>query len=163
MLLTGILVGAVILPAIVIVALRTNAAMVFFALCGGSVLVTLMGEDIKLVAQSIGKGNAVLPIAALIGMLVAPAILAIIFLRGSVSKPKMMLQLLPAIATGVVGVLLVVPLLTPEAQKIVADNMLWQRYSQFQPVALLVGVFGSLVVAAFTARGQKHEDKKKHH
>jgi hypothetical protein len=163
MYITVALIAIVAIVTLLIVGSKTNAAMVFLALCGGSVLVTLMGEDVSLLAKSLSSGNAVAPIAAQIGLLLLPVLLCVLFLKGSVSPSKMLFQLLPALATAIVGVLLVVPLLSSGAQKTLGDNFIWQQLQQFEPVVLLVGVFGSLLVAAVSSHHKKEEHHKKHH
>jgi len=162
MLLTGIFVAAIVLPALLMMWLRTNAAVVFLALCAGNVLVTLSGEDARLVTSSLTAGNPVALRAVQVVLLTLPAVLIMFILRKTVAASKMPFQLLPAIATGVVGILLVVPLLTPLAQATAADNRVWQALMQYEEFILLVGVFGSLLVAGISARS-KHDDKKKHH
>jgi len=162
MLLTGVFAAAIALPALLMLWLRTNAAVVFLALCAGNVLVTLSGKDAQLLTSSFTSGNQVAAHAVMIIMLLLPAVLMIFILRKTVAKSKMPFQLLPAVATGVVGILLVVPQLTPLAQSTVAANQVWQQLLLYEEFILLVGVFGSLLVAGVSKHHKSDDHKKKH-
>jgi ABC-type spermidine/putrescine transport system permease subunit I len=97
-------------------------------------------------------------------LLTLPAFLGIVLLKHSVSASKIVFQFLPAIATGVVGVSLVVPLLSGGVQHAVAGNVIWQQFMRYQEFALVVGVFGSVVVAAISSRHKEgHHKKGGHH
>src|SRR3990167_10630867 len=93
---------AVVLPSVLIVLLRSDAAVVLLSLCAGSVLVNFIGSE----ADSFINQNA----GGLQGwgyviLLLVPAILSMVALRKSVSPLKLPLNLLTAAVAAITSVL----------------------------------------------------------
>jgi len=162
-----IIAGAIVaLPVIVLTVLRINAAMVFLSLCLGQVLVMFVSQD---AATTIGiinsRGTADIGYVSL-GLLIVPAILTGFCMIGTVRKHyKLVFNALPALAVGGVGLLLVVPLLSPGLAGAIQSTVIWEQVKGLQ--TLVVG--GSALVSLFFLWLQRpksshggEEDKKKH-
>jgi len=154
----GLLIG---LPAVLSVLLKTNAAVVYLALCTGSLLATFVGKDAVDLFNSFfpSSGSAATSTIELI-MLFLPAVLTIVFLRGSVSGSKALFNILPAAATGLLAVLLAVRLLPPGTRYGITGTSSWSTLEQFQSVIVGTGVTVSLLVLW---TGHKRSGHKKHH
>ena len=94
-------------------------------------------------------------------LLLLPVVLSAIFLRKSMTGPKALINILPAIAVGVVGVLVAVPLLPGGVQATVTNLNGWKMLDQSQEFVVVVGVLVSLVVLWLTGR-PSHKGRKKH-
>jgi hypothetical protein len=158
-----ILLGAVAAVILAQLLLRTNAAIVFLALCGGYVLTTMAGKDFSLITSSFSAGRSVPVNAVLIAALVAPALVVMIFLRGSVSAAKLPLMIVPAVATGFTALLLVKEQLSTGMQHTIAKTDTWSLVTQYESLIILVGVVASVLVIVLTVRKHHHDDGKKGH
>jgi len=138
----------VILPVVLLLGLRVNATLVFLSLCLGDVLVQFVASDandfIGLLSSSnahtgFANGNNNLKLI----LLLLPVVLTTIFMIRTVrGHTRLLLNVLPAAGVGLLGGLLVVPLLPPGlAHNIVASN-LWSQAQKAQD--LIVG--GSALV-----------------
>ena len=148
-------------PAALILLLRANAAIVFLALCAGNVLSKYLGDDVVRMFQTFSASNSTLTLALVrIGLLVLPALLTIVFLNRSVSGAKHALNILPAVLTGVVMALLVVPLLPDGTKFNIYGTQVWSTVQQFQGVIVGASVLVSMVMLW---SGQKGLRRGKHH
>jgi uncharacterized membrane protein len=133
----GLLVAA---PIAVTVLLRVNAAILFMSLCVGEVLVQYTTSDTHSFVTTIASShddqitNSMVKLA----LLLLPPILTTLFMFHSIhGSTKAMLNLLPAIGTGLLTALLVKPLLSPTFQHTLEHSSLWHQLSKAQ--ALVVG------------------------
>jgi hypothetical protein len=154
-----VLIAAVALPVLLIFLLRANGAMVFLSLCAGALLVRFVGGDASLVGSAFGASTSSYSQLAL---LFAPALLSLFFLRKSMRGPKALLILLPALAVGLVGMLLAVPLLAGGAQHNITSTTGWSWLYQQREVVIIGSVLVSLVVLWFS-HGMSHDSKKRKH
>lgn len=150
---------AVILPSVLIVLLRSDAAVVLLSLCAGSVLVNFIGSE----ADSFINQNA----GGLQGwgyviLLLAPAILSIIALRKSVSSLKLPLNILTAAVAAITGVLLVVPLLPGDIQNNLTGNFLWDNLHQYQ-TGIISGSIAIALVNLWLSGHGGFKIRRKHH
>ncbi|HEY4160876.1 MAG TPA: hypothetical protein VGM08_02320 [Candidatus Saccharimonadales bacterium] len=155
------------LPALAILLLRVNGAIAFMSLCLGSVLVTYTSGDVDTVFTSIAnKGVLATNQWVQLALLVAPFLLTVLFTRGSVKGAKNAVNLLPALSTGLLCALLVVPLLPAATQRQIQHLSLWHQLSDAQTAVILAGAVFSLVFLLFTHRRHHGEEegkgKKKH-
>ena len=158
------------LPVVILMVLRINAALVFMSLCLGNVLVQFVASDansffdlftLKAKQDPIHPGGDSVKIV----LLLFPTVLTSIFMIRTVSgKSKLALNLLPAIGVGLLGALLIVPLLPPGLSHSIMQSNLWTQAIKAQ--VLIVG--SSALVCLFVlwmqrpkTGGGKH-DKKKH-
>ncbi len=154
-----ILGAAVGLVAILLLVLRTNAGVVFFSLCAGSVLATQLGGKASLLSSSVIKNGDINHGVIYIAMIVLPALLSAFFMRGSVKSSRMIFNLVPAVAVGALMALLVVPLLPGELRLQLSNNVTWDILQQYQPAILVGGIISSVLLLALTS----HRKDKKHH
>jgi len=155
----GLLIG---LPLVLSVTLKSNAAIVFLALCTGSLLATFMGEDaVDLFGSFFPGSGAAATSAVQLAVLFLPAALTIVFLRGTVSGSMALFNILSAAATGVLAVLLAVPLLPPGTRYGITGTDTWSLIEQYQSVIVGSGALVSLLV--LWTHKPKHNGRKKHH
>ena len=154
------------LPVAAIVWLRVNGAIAFMSLCLGSVLVTYTsGDTTDLITSFSAKNNNLTTNQWVqLALLVAPFLLTILFTRGSVHGGKKLTNILPALASGLLFALLVVPLLSANLQRQIHHQAAWTQLSNMQTGIILAGAIFSLVFLLFTHRTKGHEEghKKKH-
>lgn len=165
---TAVLAAIVIVPVIVLMYLRINAALVFLSLCLGSVLVQFVAPDANSflalfsahVPNGVDAGNNTIKIA----LLLLPAVLTAIFMIRTVhGNSRLAINLLPAAGVGMLGGLLLVPLLPPGLSHNIIYSTSWSQAQRAQD--LIVG--GSAVVcllALWVQRPKAGEGKhgKKH-
>lgn len=140
----GILVG---LPAFFVLLLRTNAAVVFLALCTGSVLSKYLGEDaINILHSFLPSTNQVADSALKIVLLLLPAALTAVFMRRNASGGKALFNVVPAVVTGALTALLIVPVLPLSVQSNLTGSNSWILLEQFQGFIVGAGVLASLLL-----------------
>jgi hypothetical protein len=156
----------VLIPVLALMVLRINAALVFLSLCLGDVLVQFVAKDTtefltlhsNKLPQASTAGNSIKLI-----LLLLPVVLTAIFMIRTVSgRGKLFLNLLPAAGVGLLGALLVVPLLPPGLAHNVVGSSLWTQANHAQD--LIVG--GSAVICLFVLWLQRpkagHSKQGKH-
>lgn len=153
----GLLVG---LPTLLVFILRSNAAVVFLAVCGGSILLKYVGGDASLVLSSfVPHMNIVEQDALKLTLLLLPAILTMLLLRRSLSGAKAFLNLLPAAATGALIALSVVPILSPSTSSTIMATNAWALLTRAQDLIIGAGVLLSLLLIWLS---HKKSDKHTH-
>ncbi|HEX7632827.1 MAG TPA: hypothetical protein VF401_00720 [Candidatus Saccharimonadales bacterium] len=138
-----IILGAIIaVPVVILMLLRVNAALVFLSLCLGNVLVQFVAPDANQfftlfsahVPKGVDTGNNTVKIV----LLLLPVILTAIFMIRTVhGHGRLALNLLPAVGVGLLGGLLVVPLLPAGLSHDIVNDNLWQQVQRAQD--LIVG------------------------
>ncbi len=142
-----ILASIVLVPVVLLMVLRVNAALVFLSLCLGDVLVQFVADDANSLLSLLGSSRAaavtatgaVAPsnnIAALI-LLLLPVLLTTIFMIHTVKGARLVLNVLPAAGVGLLGGLLVVPLLSAGLSANIVVSPLWVQATRAQ--TLIVG------------------------
>ncbi len=140
----GIIVAA---PIILIMVARVNAAILFMSICVGEVLVQYLGSDAATVVTAFSAHGTQFSNSTIrILLLFLPAILTMIFMFHSVKGSKLILNILPAIGTGLLITLLIEPLLSKSMQHTLGKETLWQNV--YQTRALIVGI-GALISLFF--------------
>lgn len=163
------LVALIGLPIIAIMVLRINAALVFMALCLGSVLTQFVADDagwlMTLASPTVPQAGSVTDSTIKIALLLLPPILTAIFMIRTVSGSKMLLNALPAVGVGLLAALLVVPLLPPGTAVPILASPLWKEVVKLQD--LIVGSSALLCLLVLWTQRPKtggHEGKhRKHH
>lgn len=141
----------VVIPAVLLMVLRINAALVFLSLCLGNVLVQFVASDAStwLTTFSSSHGNATAATHGdiKIALLLLPAVLTAIFMIRTVSgTPKLVLNVLPAIGVGLLAALLVVPLLASEVSHNIIASSLWWNAQQAQNIIIAGSAVVCLVI-----------------
>ncbi len=159
------LIAAIVVPIAVLTVLRINAAMVFLSLCLGYVLVQFVANDtdslISFIAPNAGSVSAS---TLRLGMLLTPVVLTAILMVFSIhGRIRAVLNVLPAVGSALLGLLLAVPLLTPGLRYAIQSQSLWQQINK--PQALIVGAsaFVSLLFLWTQRRSSEKLARGKHH
>ncbi|CAN5143818.1 hypothetical protein BH09PAT3_BH09PAT3_0890 [soil metagenome] len=137
-----ILAAIILVPIVVLMALRINATLVFLSLCLGSVLTQFVADDagwmVALFSDTVPEAGSVTGSSIKLGLLLLPVILTAIFMIKTVrGGPKMILNLIPSAGVGLLGALLAVPLLPTELSITITSSPLWLQVSKLQE--LIVG------------------------
>ena len=150
-----------IVPVALMLLFRTKAALVFMALCAGSILATFSSKAVLDLTQMFYSNYSyVAESFVLITLLLLPALLTIVLLRRTVTGPTFIINIVPTILTGVTALLLVVPLLPPGVRYSIFKTEIWGQLVQYQGVIVGAAVFMSCLQLWASSKGLKH--KKKH-
>jgi len=159
-----VLAALVLLPLLAVLLLRVNGAIAFMGLCLGNVLVTYVASDVDGILTSFSASKNTLETNqwTQVGLLVVPLLLTILFTRGSVRGGKRFTNILPALATGLLLALMVVPLLPAGTQHHIHTLQAWHQLDNLQTAVILGGAAFSLIFLLFTHRKQHGVDEVKH-
>lgn len=138
--------GILAAPVVVLMVLRINATLVFLSLCLGYVLMQFLGPDAKSFAETFMSHTTLSTNVMKLVLLLFPVVFTSLFMIFTVRGVKLALNVLPALAVGCLGVLLVVPLLPPGTSHAITDMSLWHQAVRLQ--ALIVGA-GALISLLF--------------
>lgn len=158
----------VFLPVAFILFFRINAALVFLSLCLGYILMQFVAPDansfFELFNAKIPENNDQSSDIVKLVLLLLPAVLTSIFMiRTVIGTAKQFLNVLPALGVGLLGALLVVPLLPPGLSHNIVDSELWDQLLKAQN--LIVGASAlSCLLVLWVQRPKTGEGKhgKKH-
>jgi hypothetical protein len=153
----------ILVPIIMVLALRANATLVFLSLCLGAVVTQFLSQDIKWFADAFLPWQAGMSANALhIALLLAPALLTTLLMLQSVKGARAWFNVLPALAVGGLTPLLVVPLLYADSAHAITALPLWQGLSKVQDLVVGGGAIVSLLFL-WTQRSRKSaaDEKKK--
>lgn len=140
----GIIVG---LPILLLSLFRTNAATAFLALCLGSLLGTyVVGDLVNMLRGYVAPNSQVTESVVALILLWLPVVAVLFFMMGTISAKQRALNLLPALAVGLVGALLSVPFFTPEAQVTIMLSDAWNWLESYQALIVAAGTVVSLVL-----------------
>ena len=142
--------------------LRTNTAVVFFAICAGSVLVAAAGKNTDLLAHSLGSSMQVSTNIAQAGVVLLPAIISAVLLRKRTPKSLLFMAVIPAICTALVGLTIIYPFLSGSFQSTLTASKGWPLIAQFYELIVVVGIISSLALLAFTVPKHRKDGHKKH-
>jgi uncharacterized membrane protein len=159
-----VLIALALLPVLAITLLRVNGAIAFMSLALGSVLVAYTSSDINdMLGGFSAKGSLSKYQWVQLGLLVLPFLLTILFTRASVKgRTKHMLNVLPALASGLLFALLVIPLLPANLQRQVHAQAAWHQLNNLQTAIILGGTAFTLLFLLITHRKKHDDDDKKH-
>lgn len=157
-----VIVGIIALaPVVVLTLFRVNAATAFLALCLGSVLGSFVAKDMISSLRGYIPPNSPFTESFITLMLLwLPVVLVVLFMARTIAPKQRMLNLVPALAVGLMGVLLSVPYLTPATQAFVQSHDAWRFVEEHQ--ALVVGG-GALVSILFLRLRRSGKDEAKQH
>jgi hypothetical protein len=159
----AVLIGLVAAPVVLLFLLRVNAALVFLSLCLGNVLVQFAGDDAASIVGGASTSSYATASTIRLALLVAPAVLTIIFMMGTVRDKKKYFNILPAIVTGVLLALLAVPLLSPGLSYGIRALDQWQQLTEMQSGVVAISTLVCLVFLwASRPKHDKHDKKHKH-
>ncbi len=139
-----LILGLIVLgPVALLLLLRVNATLVFLSLCLGDVLVQFTANDAGSFLTTFSGSHTVTSITTSnsnikILLLLFPVVLTTIFMIRTVQgTSRLLLNALPAAGVGLLGALLIVPLLPPGAAHNIIGSSLWDQVQKAQ--VLIVG------------------------
>lgn len=142
--------------------LRVNSVAIFLTLIAGALVSKLVASDVTQIVNSIVNTN--LPMASIVQivLLVVAPIVLLLGLKRSVTMGGLALQVIPAVAAGVMLVYFVTAMLPYDVQKTVLDSTLYGFISPYIGLAAAAGLLAS--VLSLWALKPKHFNKhdKKH-
>lgn len=152
-------------PILLAVLLRVNAAILFMSLCLGAVLVQYTTSDTSAFVGSVAPQGNIGQNLVRIALLFLPMALTMLFMFHSVKGgTKALLNIIPAIALGLLSALLVEPFLSSGLRGNIERSPVWHQFIQAQ--TLIIG-FGAAISLLFLwlHRGGGGEKGKhvKHH
>ena len=161
-----ILLIAIAAIAALLLVIRSNAVLVFFALCAGSVLVEFANKNMSYVnghlnTHLLPHGYVVTKPSIQIAILLIPPVLVASLAKHNNGPAKWPVQVFPAVATGILGVLLVTPLLSSSLQASFTQNKFWNSLEQYQIPIVALCVTVSLVLLIMGT--YTNHSSKKHH
>lgn len=160
-----IVIGILVAPVVLLMLLRVNAAMVFASLCVGYVITQFLSNDIQSFADLFVSHGAAVSVSVMrLALLLVPAGLTTLFMIGTARKSRLILNILPALATGCLAAFLVVPLLPPGTANAITGSSFWAQLTRLQSVLVGAGALISLFFL-WTQRPKKHHEEHsgKHH
>lgn len=164
-----IILGAITLaPVILLMLLRINATLVFLSLCLGNVLVQFASKDVSNLlslfsARAPGQVATANANISLI-LLLLPTVLTALFMIKTVrGNGKLALNLLPSVGVGVLGALLVVPLLPGGVHYDITNVSLWTQAQAAQGTVVGASATVCLLVLWMQRPKSSHDDKHSKH
>jgi hypothetical protein len=162
---TIVLAAVIVAVVVVIMFLRINATLVFLSLCLGAVLMQFISNDANSfidlfntkAGQSVSADNSTIKIF----LLLLPVVLTALFMMKTVrGHGKLLLNLFPAIGVGLLGALLIVPLLPGGVSHTINGSNLWEQIKRAQD--LIVGVTALICLFVLWMQRPKTGEGKKH-
>jgi hypothetical protein len=134
------------LPAALTFLLRSNAALAFLSLCGGFAVITLSGSDIEhLVGQT--KITSLTSNDVDLVLLIAPTLLTLFLTFRAVSSQRLkLLQLLPALAAGMLLAVIAGPMMSSAVGNDISKLTVWKELKNAQSYIVGVGLLLSLLL-----------------
>lgn len=165
------LAAIVVIPAVLLMILRVNAALVFLSLCLGNVLVQFVATDASAWLTTFSSSHTTTVVTTTnsnikIVLLLLPAVLTAIFMIRTVQDgSRLLLNLLPAVGVGLLSALLVVPLLNPSLSHDIIASELWFQAQQVENLIVGASAVVCLIVLWMQrpkagGHGKKHRKHK---
>ena len=131
----------IIAPIAIIVFLRANATLVFLSLCLGDVLGQFVASNSLTTILSSSHITASLHAPDnnwRLVLLLLPVIITAALMFHTVKGSRKILNMLPAIGVGLVGALLVVPVLPAATAQDAINNSLWSQLTNYQGIIVIL-------------------------
>lgn len=148
----------VLTPLLLVIFLRTNAAILFFVLCGASTLQTYLDKDVVSFAGSLFGGTNTRAVSLV--LLVIPFAVAAIAFRHTVSKAMLVFHMLLSAGVGLALVYIVPQFLPPSALKIIQDSNVIVSLQPYTSIVIAACFLASVILLWLSH--PKHESHKKH-
>jgi hypothetical protein len=157
-----IVIGIVAVPAVALTFFRANATLVFLSLCLGQVLVQFAGEEAARTVGIIASDGSTNQQAVSLALLFLPVVFATLFTVRSISNHlHLVLNLLPAVAAGVLGLLLAEPYFSAGLQGSISGSDAWYWIQKTQVMVVTTGAILSLFF--LWLQRPRHHAEGKHH
>lgn len=146
------------LPLLLGLIFRVSTSHLFFSLMAGELLGRYFGEDVGIIVNSVARSQRVADYAE-VSVVVIPLILTAIFLKGSLSKGKVIFHFIPLLVTGVVLAAFTLPALPAAAQDYIKQTEAGNQLLGMSSVIVGVVVFLQLVSLWLLNRPSGHGKK----
>lgn len=146
-------------PVLLTVLLRVNAVIVFFSVACGILLQRSLGESAQLALGALVQRWPTAQIAH-VGLLWLPLAITLIISRRTARHGAVIVQLLPVVMAGLVGMIFTVPPLPDNVQSAIYGGRLGAQLARSQDVIIALAVVLNLLVAWRVYR--HHDEHKKH-
>src|SRR5665213_354331 len=121
----------VLVPVVIAIVLRVNAAVLFMSLCVGAVLMQFVSKDAASFASAVSpRGNVGIDTARLMLLLIPPVLTAVFMIHSIHGSTKVALNVIPAIGVGLLAALLIEPLLTAGTRGTLEHSSIWHQFLQ---------------------------------
>lgn len=153
-------------PLAVLMVLRINAALVFLSLCLGDVLVQFVAGEANNLLSRLQTSHAaqvtqINSVNAKLVLLLLPAALTAIFMIRTVHGiSRLLLNALPAAGVGLLGALLVVPLLPKGLSHDIVNSSLWPQVVHAQNLIVAASAVVCLLVLWLQRPKAGHKHRK---
>ena len=159
-----LLLGSIFLvPILLVLVLRANAALVFLSLCAGNVLQLFVGDDTQTIIQGLFNNYSVdIGLYIRLVLLFVPPFLTILFLKSGVRGAKNFINIVPATTVGIASVFLAVPLLPGSLKSDIYGTSVWSEIAGFQAILIGLSVSICLIIVLTGKKVQHRKASKKH-
>lgn len=164
----AILFGVAVATVVVLLFSRTNAGLVFLSLCAGNTLLQFADKNLSYINTKLEENNLTsrfIVSHSLLRIIIVliPVVVILVFSKHYHGKSKWLMQLFPAIATGILGCLIIIPLLSATAQNSIASNTIWSLIQKYQIPIVAIGLLVAIVdvVQSSHSGHSKHRGKSK--
>ncbi len=134
---------------------RVPAALLFLSVLIGHLLATEVNSDAYGLALASGRLDD--PSLVQIGLLLAPVVLSIVFLRHKVPRSKIAVEAIPMLFTAATLLLLAVPLI-PSLQQSLESAL--SELSTYRSIILACACVSVLITTLFMSRAGGHHGKR---
>lgn len=139
---------------------RVSTSHIFFSLMAGELLGRYFGHDLEKLAHGFIK-NIELAGYGEIFLMAAPMLLTALFLKGTITKGKIILHIIPLIVTGVIFAAFVAPLLQQNLKDGIEAIPVGEKFLHLNKI-IIGGMVGlQLLSLWFLTRKEKGESKHK--
>lgn len=149
------------LPLLLGLIFRVSTSHLFFSLMAGELLARYFGEDVAIVVSSASRSQAAADYAA-VAVIVLPLFLTALFLKGSLSKGKVIFHFAPLLITGVVLAAFMLPELPAAVQDQVKTLEAGRQLLDMSDIIIGAVVFLQLI-SLWLLNRPHGEHKKKHY
>jgi len=141
--------------------LRSSAVLVFLTLAAGELLSRMTSQDVTQIVRSLPSASS-MPIYSIVQialLLIVPLIILIGY-RNSIKPGQLFFHFLPAVASAVICVMLVVAKLPYELKESIQVASIYKTIEPFFSVAIAAGLLSSASYLLMTK--PRHQKDKKH-
>lgn len=159
----AILIALFAVPLLLLVVLRVNATMVYLSLCLGAILVQFVADSATAVVAGAGSRASATSAYIDLVLLVAPAVLTMLFMIRTVKHSRRFLNVLPALGVGALALLLVVPRLPVNLSNQIQQGQLWAQLQSLRPTIVIISTVICLLFLWMMRPKHGHDKEPKHH
>ena len=154
-----ILAAIIAFPVVLGLIFRVSTSHIFFSLMAGELLGRYFGHDVENQAKAVA-GNMDFHGYGEIALLVLPMILTAIFLKGSISRGKTVLHVVPLIVTGVIFAAFLIPILPQNIQDQIEGFSLGAAFMDLNK-AIIGAMIAVQLISLWLLNRKSHEKKHK--